>query len=178
MSDDSLKKNSANKWTLLSEGPDDTFKLGKVFGLKAISGGVIALIGPLGAGKTRFVQGLASGLGLESSNINSPTYSLVHLHNTGRLPLCHVDLYRLSHSDEIESLGIEDDLESDGVAAIEWADKGLAILPPGRIILEINDRNENQREIVLQGSDAKHRDWIEAVMASSDLMQLKETDHP
>lgn len=177
MSDASLEKNDAKR-TLRSEGPNDTFKLGKVFGLKAISGGVIALIGPLGAGKTRFVQGLASGLGIPSSNVNSPTYSLVHLHNDGRLPLCHVDLYRLSHSDEIESLGIEDDLESDGVAAIEWADKGLAILPPGRIILEINDEDGDQREIVLQGSDTKHRDWIEAVLTSSPLLQLKETDHP
>ncbi len=173
MSDSSLKKNEGNKLKLISEGPDDTFKLGEVFGLNAVGGGVIALIGPLGAGKTRFVQGLSSGLGIDDSTVNSPTYSLIHLHKEGRLPLCHVDLYRLSQPDEIETLGIEEDLEGEGITAIEWADKGLAVLPPGRVTLEINDRDGDQREIVLQGSDPQHRDWIERVLDASPLAKLQ-----
>jgi len=171
MSDTNLKKNSG-EMKLISESPDDTFNLGLVFGQTADTRGVIALIGPLGAGKTRFVQGLAKGLGIDAGTVNSPTYGLVHFHKEGRLSLCHVDLYRLSHPDEIESLGIEEDLESEGIAAIEWADKGLAILPEGRITLEINDRDEDQREILLQGSDRHHCDWIDRVVDASPLVLL------
>lgn len=162
-------------WRLISASPYDTFRLGEVFGLEASDRGVIALMGPLGAGKTRFVQGLASGLDIDAGTVNSPTYSLVHLYHKGRLSLCHVDLYRLSGPDAIESLGIEEDLEGDGIAAIEWADKGPAILPAGRVTLEINDRDADQREIVLQGSDQNHCDWIRRVVSSLPLIQMQKT---
>ncbi len=165
MSDTSLK--------LISESPEDTFNLGLAFGLKAVERGVIALIGPLGAGKTRFVQGLAKGLGINASTVNSPTYSLIHLFDEGRLSLCHIDLYRLAGPEEVEEIGIEEDFEcDDGIVAVEWADIAWTVLPEKRINLEIKDRDENQREIVLHGGDCHHRDWIER---SSTLAQLKET---
>jgi len=96
-------------------------------------GAVIALLGPLGAGKTCFVQGLARGLGV-SGYVRSPTFVLIHEY-PGPLPLYHVDLYRLAAPDA-ESLGLEEIIEGEGVTAIEWADH-TEILPPEHLRVEI-----------------------------------------
>jgi len=98
-----------------------TFLLGKQIGLSAVGGEVIGLIGPLAAGKTVFVQGLAEGLGVKDCAITSPTFVIMNLYQ-GRLPLCHVDLYRFN--DPIETIGLDEYLNWDGVTAIEWADRG------------------------------------------------------
>lgn len=107
-------------WT--SHSPSETEALGEKFGLAAKPGWVIALSGDLGAGKTQFVKGLARGLGI-SARVHSPTFTLVAEYPGGRLQLFHLDLYRLETSEEIVSAGIEEFLEPDGLAVIEWAEK-------------------------------------------------------
>ncbi|MFQ5950199.1 MAG: tRNA (adenosine(37)-N6)-threonylcarbamoyltransferase complex ATPase subunit type 1 TsaE, partial [Nitrospiria bacterium] len=97
MSDDRIKPGLTEEeavFTLICRGHEETFRLGGAFGVTAAGGEVIALIGPLGAGKTLFVQGLAEGLEVTGSCVRSPTFTLIHQHE-GRLPLYHIDLYRL-----------------------------------------------------------------------------------
>src|ERR1700757_3722111 len=106
----------------VSHSPAETEALGEQFGRAAQRGWVIALSGDLGAGKTQFVKGLARGLGI-STRVHSPTFTLVAEYTGGRLDLFHLDLYRLETAEEILSAGIEDFLQPDGVAVIEWAEK-------------------------------------------------------
>jgi tRNA threonylcarbamoyladenosine biosynthesis protein TsaE len=113
---------SIGKHTINSHNPEETEALGEEFGRSARSGLVIALSGDLGAGKTRFVKGLARGLGVPG-RVHSPTFTLVNEYAGGRLKLFHLDLYRLETSEQILSAGIEEYLKPDGVSVIEWAER-------------------------------------------------------
>jgi tRNA threonylcarbamoyladenosine biosynthesis protein TsaE len=106
----------------ISHSPFETEALGEQFGRAAQPGWVVALSGDLGAGKTQFVRGMARGLGI-SSRVHSPTFTLVAEYTGGRLNLFHLDLYRLETAGDILSAGIEDFLQPDGVAVIEWAER-------------------------------------------------------
>ncbi len=106
------------------------------------AGDFVALIGPLGAGKTCFVQGLAVGLAVEG-RVTSPTFVLMRLHR-GATPLCHADAYRLSGATELLELGLDDWLD-ESVVALEWADRVAAALPPDRIEVIIEYAGEGRR---------------------------------
>lgn len=93
-------------------------------------GEVLSLEGPLGAGKTTFVQGLAEGLGCRADEVSSPTFTLVHEYPDGHLPFVHLDLYRLESPEELAALGFDDLLSGSTIAAIEWGDKFPEALPP------------------------------------------------
>ncbi len=108
--------------TLISHSPAETEALGEKFGRAARQGWVIALSGELGAGKTQFVKGLARALGV-SARVHSPTFTLVAEYGGGRLKLFHLDLYRLETPEQILSAGVEEFLQPDGVAVIEWAER-------------------------------------------------------
>lgn len=108
------------------------------------------LYGDLGAGKTAFVKGLAEGLGVSRDEVSSPTFTLIQEYRGGRLPLFHVDLYRIEHPREFDELGL-DEIALDGVMAIEWAEK----LPeewPGATIVRISHGEEDQRTIEVTNS--------------------------
>ena len=105
-----------------SHSVGETEKLGESWGRTANKGLVIALSGDLGAGKTQLVKGLARGLGI-TSRVHSPSFTLVNVYTGGRLTLFHLDLYRLETKEQILSAGIEDYLQPDGVAVIEWAER-------------------------------------------------------
>ena len=108
--------------TFISHSPAETEALGERFGRAARRGLVIALAGDLGAGKTQFVRGVARGLGC-AGRVHSPTFTLVNEYGGGRLKLFHLDLYRLETAAQILSAGIEEFLQPDGVAVIEWAER-------------------------------------------------------
>jgi tRNA threonylcarbamoyladenosine biosynthesis protein TsaE len=108
--------------TFISHSPADTEALGDQLGRVAQRGWVIALSGDLGAGKTQFVKGVARGLGV-SERVHSPTFMLVAEYGGGRLKLFHLDLYRLETPAQIQSAGVEEFLQPDGVAVIEWAER-------------------------------------------------------
>ena len=107
---------------VISKSPSETEALGEQWGREAQHGLVIALSGDLGAGKTQLVRGLARGLGV-TARVHSPTFTLVNEYGGGRLRLFHLDLYRLETAEQIHSAGIEDFLQPDGVAVIEWAER-------------------------------------------------------
>jgi len=145
--------------TLRTQGPEDTFQLGVAFGSTARGGEVIALIGTLGAGKTQFVKGLASGLGILPEEVNSPTFALMQSYE-GRLILTHIDLYRLENQDEIRGLGLEEEIENpSGLAVIEWADKGADLLPPEILQLRFKPLDGFLREIIIRSTDVMHQVW-------------------
>jgi tRNA threonylcarbamoyladenosine biosynthesis protein TsaE len=122
--------------------------------MSAVGGEVIGLIGPLGSGKTVFVQGLAEGLGV-NGHITSPTFVIMNLYQ-GRLPFSHIDLYRFDAP--LETIGLDEYINWDGVTAIEWADKAVLkeIGQEIGMIVEILDIGENQRRITLKTTHATH----------------------
>jgi len=106
-------------------------KLGKVTG----AGDIILLVGSLGAGKTCLTQGIARGLGIHEYTV-SPSFVLVREYQ-GKLPLYHIDLYRLERLEEVSQLGLDDYFSGNGVCVVEWADKGLGVLPQEHLLIEI-----------------------------------------
>ena len=108
--------------TFISHSPAETESLGESLGRAASHGLVIALSGELGAGKTQLVKGLARGLGI-TARVHSPTFTLVNEYAGGRLTLFHLDLYRLETRKQILAAGLEDFLQPDGVAVVEWAER-------------------------------------------------------
>jgi tRNA threonylcarbamoyladenosine biosynthesis protein TsaE len=107
--------------TIATHSESETVAAGRDLGAGLQPGDVVLLAGDLGAGKTAFVRGLAEGLGLDPSEVTSPTFTLIQEYGGGRLPLHHVDLYRLKPI-EVDDLGL-DELTSEGVTAIEWPDR-------------------------------------------------------
>src|ERR1700688_1150117 len=110
--------------TYTSHSPEETAALGEAWGRAATAGLVIALSGDLGAGKTQLAKGVARGLGV-TSRVHSPTFTLVNQYDGGRLPLFHVDLYRLETPDQIIAAGLEEYFRPDGVSVIEWPERWL-----------------------------------------------------
>jgi tRNA threonylcarbamoyladenosine biosynthesis protein TsaE len=128
-----------------SENADQTRLIASKFSLSA--GMVLSLIGDLGAGKTEFVKGLAIGLGLENE-VTSPTFTVVHEYRGGRLPLFHMDFYRLSAERELDEIGFGDYLMAGGVCAIEWGDKFQNRLPTGSVAMPFIIHDSHKRTIV------------------------------
>jgi len=110
-------------------------------------GDLVLLHGDLGVGKTVFVKGLAQGLGLDPDAVTSPTFTLVHEHLAGRLPLMHLDLYRLPTT-ELDEVGLDPDLAVRGVVVVEWAER-LARRPAGSLVVHIGDLGGEAREILV-----------------------------
>ncbi len=120
--------------TFTSHSPEETTALGEAWGRAAQPGWVIGLTGDLGAGKTQLIRGLARGLGIEG-RIPSPTFALVHEHRDGRLPLAHLDLYRLDTPAQIIGAGLEEYFrQPGGVTVVEWCERWPAFLDPSRAI--------------------------------------------
>ena len=108
--------------SITSHSEDETAGVARRLAATLAAGDIVLLFGDLGAGKTAFVRGLAEGLNVDPSEVSSPTFTLMQEYRGGRLPLIHVDLYRLNHAREIDDLGLEE-LGASGVLAIEWADR-------------------------------------------------------
>ncbi|HBA85754.1 MAG TPA: tRNA (adenosine(37)-N6)-threonylcarbamoyltransferase complex ATPase subunit type 1 TsaE [Verrucomicrobia bacterium] len=123
-----------------SKSPEDTFRIAEELAGQLKPGCVIALHGDLGAGKTCFVQGLARALGVRGP-VGSPTFTLINEHY-GRLPLYHIDLYRIQGSDEALGLGLDEYLHGQGVTAIEWAERAADLLPAATLHVRITAGNE------------------------------------
>jgi tRNA threonylcarbamoyladenosine biosynthesis protein TsaE len=140
--------------TILSAGPLETQNIGRVIGQLAEPGDVVLLSGALGAGKTCLTQGLAMGLGIDETT-TSPTFVLMRQFR-GRLPLYHVDLYRLEFA-EITELGLDDYLNGEGVCAVEWAEKGLNLMPFEHLRIELEYLEKDNRRITLTPSGGRYQ---------------------
>jgi tRNA threonylcarbamoyladenosine biosynthesis protein TsaE len=136
---------------LISHNPEETRNLGLRLGEFSEPGDIILLSGNLGVGKTCFTQGVVWGLGSREYAL-SPTFVLMR-EIKGRLPLYHIDLYRLDRIEEISDLGLDDYLFGQGLCVIEWAEKGISILPAEHLLIKIDYLNDNERsfEFIPQG---------------------------
>ena len=134
---------------LRTDAPEETHALGRALGAGAEAGTTLAVIGPLGAGKTQLAKGVADGLGV-TSVVNSPTFVLMNEH-AGRLRLFHIDAYRLADPDEAHAAGLFDERQAAGVSVVEWADRLDGWLPPDRLEISLIP--------VVEGGDRRTLRW-------------------
>ncbi|HEV3259919.1 MAG TPA: tRNA (adenosine(37)-N6)-threonylcarbamoyltransferase complex ATPase subunit type 1 TsaE [Gemmataceae bacterium] len=130
---------------------EGTLAFGRRLGLRLFPGAVVALVGPLGAGKTHLVRAVAEGLGIADSRVvNSPTFVLIQEY-TARLPVYHFDAYRLRTPAEFSDLGVHEYFEGDGVSLVEWADRVEACLPAEHLRITIAVTGETSRRLLVEG---------------------------
>lgn len=146
---------------LFTHSPRQTQSLGAVLGRLAEAGDVILLVGTLGAGKTCLVQGLARGLEVLDS-VTSPTFTIIREYR-GRLPLYHVDCFRIGSPQETDELGLEDYLGSQGLCVVEWADRVMEALPPEHLLVRIEYAGDRDRRFRLEAHGARYERLLEAV---------------
>lgn len=135
--------------THITRSPEETIALGRDFAATLVPGSVVGLLGDLGAGKTQFVKGIAQGLG-SSARVHSPTFALLNQYDGGRLPVHHLDLYRLETAEALASAMLEDYLQpAQGVAVIEWFERLQAVggVPPGARLVRFETVDETTRSI-------------------------------
>ena len=130
----------------ISHSAEETIAFGRQLAGTLRAGAVIALTGDLGAGKTCLVKGLAAGLNITQA-VTSPTFTLIHEYRGGRLPLAHIDLYRLATASGAVNIGIEDYLGGAGVTVIEWAERIESLLPAQTQRIRMTALDETTRQI-------------------------------
>jgi len=129
-------------------------RLGKI----AQPGDVILMVGKLGAGKTCLTQGIAWGLGIDEYAA-SPSFVLVR-ELYGRLPLYHVDFYRLENLEEIAELGLYEYFYGQGISVVEWAEKALSLLPLENLLIEMEYVSDNERRLRIKASGKRYREMV------------------
>ena len=138
--------------TVRTENPEETQTLGEELGRTLKAGDVVALIGDLGSGKTCLTQGIARGVGIAHGEVvSSPSYIIINEYD-GKIPIYHIDLYRLETFAEIAELGLGEYINSDGICIIEWAERMTEGLPDTCIKIHIVWEDENTRSIKIQHS--------------------------
>ena len=136
---------------ITTHSADETQALGQKLASRLAPGDVIAYFGDLGAGKTAFTRGLAQGLGI-TDPVTSPTYTIVNEYLSGRIPLFHFDMYRLSSYDELFDIGWEDYLSRGGVCAVEWSENVEDALQDAiRVTIEKDADEPDTRHITITG---------------------------
>jgi tRNA threonylcarbamoyladenosine biosynthesis protein TsaE len=149
-----------------SQSAEQTKHLGARLGELAQAGDVYCLEGDLGSGKTCFVQGLGAGLHIPSA-IHSPTFILANEHRGGRLPLYHLDVYRVRSADEAIGFGLEDYLGDDGVCVIEWAEKIREALPPESLWITFRHLGETERGLHLVAWGTHYETYLDDLKRSA-----------
>jgi tRNA threonylcarbamoyladenosine biosynthesis protein TsaE len=150
-------------FNILSKSEKETIFWGRKVGAHLIGGDVVALVGELGSGKTWLTKGIALGLDVHPKTIvTSPSFALVNEY-AGRLTFFHIDIYRMESISELVSVGIEEYLNSEGVVAMEWADKWPEILPERSVTISIDIMDENSRKIMFSGQHPRALFIIDAV---------------
>ena len=146
---------------LVSHSSLHTERIGERLARLAKPGDVLALWGELGAGKTVLAKGIATGLGLDASDVSSPTFVILHEHFGGRLPLFHLDLYRLEASKDLGTTGWEETLDGGGMTVIEWPDRAGAALPPDRLDVHLAHIADTKRSVALRATGPRSAELLE-----------------
>jgi len=133
-------------FSIITASTEQTEEVGRVLGAMLEPGDLICLFGDLGAGKTHLSFGIAQGLQVLDEYITSPTFTFVNEYQ-GRIPFYHIDLYRLKDPSELEGIGFEEYIDSDGATVIEWAERAEGDLPEDKLNVYLSDVSENSREL-------------------------------
>jgi tRNA threonylcarbamoyladenosine biosynthesis protein TsaE len=153
-----------NTLNFKTHSAEETQNFGTTLGKQAQPGDIFLLIGELGAGKTCLTQGIAYGLDIHEYTLSPSFVIMRELH--GRLPLYHMDFYRLDNIAEISDLGLDDYLFGDGVCVIEWANKGMTVLPEDHLVIKIDYLSGDERSFTIEPHGARYE---------RTLKQLKES---
>jgi len=140
----------------MSRGPEETRDIGFMLGRLLKPGDIVGLYGELGAGKTTMVKGIAGALGIGDREIASASYMIISEYRSSP-PFTHVDLYRIEAADEVEDIGLWEQIGGGGISVIEWAGKAEGLLPDDMIKVRIVTAGETGREITIEGIDEKDR---------------------
>jgi tRNA threonylcarbamoyladenosine biosynthesis protein TsaE len=146
---------------IVSRSPEQTQNLGFKLGKLADPGDIFLLVGDLGTGKTCLTQGIANGLDILEYT-HSPSFVLMREYQ-GRLPLYHVDLYRLDNIEEIVNLGLDEYLEGKGLCVIEWADRGMTVLPQNHLLIKLSHVAENERIFEFEPHGKRYKKLIKSL---------------
>lgn len=138
---------------LLSSREDDTLEIARQLGAVLARGDVVALSGDLGAGKTVFCKGIGEALGIPAHRIVSPTFTIVTEHE-GRIPLFHVDVYRIGSEGEAACLGLEEYVGGEGVCVVEWSEKVVSFLPKNSIRVRFLFADGEKRRLIFSAEDS------------------------
>lgn len=143
-----------------TQSTSETIRIGKGIGGFLRSGDVVALAGDLGTGKTQFIKGLAAGMGVgKPTYISSPSFTLINEY-PGKVAFYHIDLFRLRSEKEAEALGLEEYFQSEGITAIEWADKIPSLLPKENLWVHIHYTGKNTRSIEMIPKGKRYEELI------------------
>lgn len=149
--------NNTTNIQLTTRSVRETEDVGRSIATVLQQGDLIALVGPLGAGKTQFTRGLAAGLGANPRLVASPTFVLVQEY-AARIPLVHIDAYRINSLADLESIGFTPELLAQSVTVIEWADRIEEELPADRLEIELEHDQDSRRIVIVP-----HGKWVEAL---------------
>jgi tRNA threonylcarbamoyladenosine biosynthesis protein TsaE len=133
-------------FSVITSSPEQTWRIGEMLGARLGAGDTVCLYGDLGSGKTNFSYGVALGMDVRTEYITSPTFTFVNEYQ-GRVPFYHIDLYRLKDPAELENIGFERYVESDGATVIEWAERAEDELPVECLSVYLSYVDEHSREI-------------------------------
>ena len=154
-------------FNVITSSPEKTWQIGHLLGELLNASDTVCLYGDLGAGKTNFTYGIAQGLDVQEQYITSPTFTFVNEYQ-GRVPLYHIDLYRLKDPEELENIGFEEYIESDGVTVIEWAERAEDELPVEGLSVYLSYVDEKCREIGFIGEGERYVKLVEELKQELD----------
>ncbi|MDP6101221.1 MAG: tRNA (adenosine(37)-N6)-threonylcarbamoyltransferase complex ATPase subunit type 1 TsaE [Dehalococcoidia bacterium] len=150
---------------VISHSVEDTQRLGRLLGEQAWGGEAILLVGELGAGKTCLAQGVAQGLGI-TEPVLSPSFVLLRQYS-GRLPMYHVDLYRMERISEVVDLGLDDYIYGDGLSLVEWAERGTGLFPSEHLLIELELLSETERILRFRPRGIRYREAVDKLQISA-----------
>ena len=134
---------------MITHSPLETRRFGSRLAQSLRAGDVLLLEGDLGAGKSELTRGIAAGLGIDDP-VPSPSFTILNVYESGRVPLYHFDWYRLREAEELYELGMDEYLGGDGIAVVEWPSRCLEAVPPTCLVIRLAALDENTRDIRLQ----------------------------
>lgn len=146
--------------TIKTTSVKETIAIGKKLGKLMSPGDVIYLTGELGAGKTCFVKGIAKGLGIRGKDITSPTFIIINEYK-GKIPLYHIDLYRIGVIDDLRDIGMDEIVYGKGVTAIEWAERIKDVLPDERLDVTLKWVDDKTRTIEMNAFGRHHKEMLD-----------------
>lgn len=154
----------------ITSSPDETERAARLLGDLVQPGDAIGLVGELGAGKTRFVQGLARGLGVpDDVRVTSPTFTILNQLRGGRAPLYHADLYRIERRAELDHIGLDELWGGAGVVAVEWCDR-FPVLPADHLLVVLRVTGDAERVLDAEGRGPRARElaarWADSLAGS------------